>query len=75
MEALQLFGEKLSRYHADIVQRSGPISVLPLFGPDHGAAFASPFSGVKLAGVKGYANITIENAGESAFSITPGQRR
>jgi hypothetical protein len=71
MEALQLFGEKLSGYHAGSVQRSGPISVLPLFGPDHGAAYASPLSGLKLAGVKGYGNVTLENAGARGVAIVP----
>src|ERR1041384_5428821 len=71
MDTLQFFGEKLSGYHVGSVQRSGVMSVLPLFGPDHGAQFASPLSGLKLAGVKGYGNITLESSAERGVAIVP----
>jgi hypothetical protein len=71
METLQLFGEKLSGYHAGSVQRSGLLSVLPLFGPDHGVTYATPLSGLKLAGVKGYGNVTLENTAGRGTAIIP----
>src|SRR5437660_446222 len=43
-------------------QQSGPMTVLPVFGPDAGAAFAPPLSGLKLGGVKrGYGNVELSN--------------
>lgn len=52
----------LKGYHFASPQRSGALTVLPLFGREHTGRFAPPLSGLKLAGVKGYGNITLENA-------------
>jgi len=54
------------------VQRSGALAVLPLYGPDTNGKFAGPLSGLKLAGVKGYGNVELENPrGSSGISIVP----
>lgn len=42
------------------LQRSGPMAVAPLFGPDRGARFMPPLSGLKLSRVAGYGNVEIE---------------
>jgi hypothetical protein len=52
-------------------QQSGPMSVLPVFGPDAGQAFAPPLSGLKLGGVKrGYGNVELSN-GMPGVAIVP----
>src|SRR3954451_2909095 len=52
-------------------QQSGPMTVLPVFGPDAGAAFAPPLSGLKLGGVKrGYGNVELSN-GMPGVAVVP----
>jgi hypothetical protein len=53
------------------VQQSGPLSVLPLFGPDRGDRFAPPLSGLKLEGVRGYGNVELANPASQGVSILP----
>ena len=38
-------------------QRSGSMTVLPLFGEDRKDRFATPLTGLKLAGVAGYGKV------------------
>jgi len=47
-----------------VPQRSGPMSVIPLFGPDAGARFVPPLSGMKLTRVAGYGSVEIECRGD-----------
>ena len=42
-------------------QRSGAMTVVPLMGADRNGHFAPPLSGLKLAGVRGYGNVEMEN--------------
>jgi len=42
------------------LQRSGPLTIAPLFGPDRGARFMPPLTGLKLSRVAGYGNVEIE---------------
>lgn len=52
-------------------QQSGPMTVLPVFGPDTGKAFAPPLSGLKLGGVKrGYGNVELSN-GMPGVAVVP----
>ena len=52
-------------------QQSGPMTVLPVFGPDAGNAFAPPLSGLKLGGVKrGYGNVELSN-GMPGVAVVP----
>jgi hypothetical protein len=52
-------------------QRSGPLTVVPVFGPDHGGRFTPPLSGLKLAGVRGYGNVELHHAGTDGVAIVP----
>jgi hypothetical protein len=52
-------------------QRSGPLTMVPLFGPDHGPQFVPPLSGLKLAGVRGYGNVDLHNPAPDGVAILP----
>jgi hypothetical protein len=52
-------------------QRSGALTVLPLFGPDGDGKFAPPLSGLKLSKVKGYGNVELENPTGAGVAIVP----
>ena len=52
-------------------QQAGPLTVLPLFGPDANGKFTPPLSGIKLAGVRGYGNVELHNPGRSGVAILP----
>jgi hypothetical protein len=77
--AMQLYdlGPDLTALQIGMPQQSGPMTVLPVFGPGRGDAdasgagsgFAAPLSGLKLGGVKrGYGNVELHNPGPSAGS-------
>jgi hypothetical protein len=53
------------------VQRSGQMSVLPVFGPDRDGRFAPPLSGLKLEGVRGYGNVELCNPAAGGVAIVP----
>jgi hypothetical protein len=53
------------------VQQSGPMSVLPLFGPERDGYFAAPLSGLKLEGVRGYGNVELHNPSPKGVAIVP----
>jgi hypothetical protein len=61
----------LKPFHVGCLQQSGPLSVLPLFGPDLGDRFAPPLSGLKLEGVRGYGNVELANPAPQGVSILP----
>lgn len=53
-------------------QRSGTMTMLPVFGPDNKEKFSSPLSGLKLSRVKGYGNVEVENpSGGGGTAIVP----
>lgn len=52
-------------------QKSGFLTVLPVFGPDRGERFTSPLSGLKLSRVNGYGNLELHNPGEEGIAIAP----
>lgn len=51
-------------------QCSGPLAVVPLFGPEAPGDYVAPLSGLKLSAVRGYGNMELENAG-SGVAIVP----
>jgi hypothetical protein len=53
------------------VQRSGPMSMVPVFGPDRAGRFAPPLSGLKLEGVRGYGNVELCNPAAQGVAIVP----
>jgi ARG/rhodanese/phosphatase superfamily protein len=61
----------LAAYRVGLPQRSGPLTVVPLFGPDRGAEFAGPLSGLKLSRVEGYGNVELSNPGGTGLAIVP----
>jgi hypothetical protein len=74
---MQLYdlGADLTAFQVGMPQQSGPMTVLPVFGPDRSAgsvAFVPPLSGLKLGGVKrGYGNVELHNAGTAGVAIVP----
>jgi hypothetical protein len=61
----------LKCFRIGCVQQSGPLSVLPLFGPDRADRFAPPLSGLKLEGVRGYGNVELANPAPQGVAILP----
>lgn len=51
-------------------QRSGPMAVVPLFGPEAEGDWVAPLSGLKLSAIRGYGNMELENAG-AGVAIVP----
>jgi ARG/rhodanese/phosphatase superfamily protein/ARPP-2-like protein len=51
----------LSNYRFGSPQRSGRMTVLPLFGPNRDSRFAAPLTGLKLSGVEGYGEVEMQN--------------
>jgi hypothetical protein len=52
-------------------QRSGALTVVPIFGPGRNGAFAPPLSGLKLAQVKGYGSMELANPAPGGIAIVP----
>jgi hypothetical protein len=52
-------------------QQSGPLSVLPVFGPQRDGAFAPPLSGLKLEGVRGYGNVELACPSPRGVAVVP----
>jgi hypothetical protein len=61
----------LPPYRFGRLQSSGVLSMVPLFGPDHGGAYTPPLSGLKLAGVRGYGNVELKNPSPAGVTIVP----
>lgn len=53
------------------LQTSGAVAMVPLFGPDGGGRFTPPLSGLKLAGVRGYGNVELNNPSPAGITIVP----
>lgn len=61
----------LSRFHMGSPQKSGSMSVVPIFGPDLNGKYNSPLSDLKLAQVKGYGNMELLNPSSRGVAIVP----
>ena len=68
---LALRGFDLAPYRFGLPQRSGAMTVVPVFGPDQDGRFAGPLSGLKLSRVRGYGNLELSNPGEKGVAIVP----
>jgi hypothetical protein len=57
------------------LQASGALAMMPLFGPDGGpdggGRFTAPLSGLKLAGVRGYGNVELNNPAPAGVTVVP----
>ncbi|MEW6267262.1 MAG: DUF6569 family protein [Thermodesulfobacteriota bacterium] len=51
-------------------QRSGAMTVVPLFGPEAQGRFVSPLTGLKISRVAGYGNVELENP-DGGVAIVP----
>ncbi len=51
-------------------QVSGPLAVIPVFGPDR-TGYAAPRTSLKLSAVKGYGNLELENRPGGGLAIVP----
>lgn len=60
-------------YRFGAPQQSGPMTVLPVFGPaEKGGRFAPPLGGLKLGGVKrSYGNVELHNSSRDGTVIVP----
>jgi hypothetical protein len=61
----------LSSYRLGRPQRSGVLSVVPIFGPNHNGKYVYPRSGLKLSKVSGYGNLELLNSSTSGIGIIP----
>ena len=64
-------GFDLMPYRFGSPQRSGVMTVVPIFGPDADGRFAGPLSGLKLSQVKGYGNVELHNPVPGGVAIVP----
>ena len=73
MDKLKLIPQALdlSDYRFGTPQRSGTMTVLPLFGNNGNGKFSSPLSGLKLSRVKGYGSVELENPSGGGTAIVP----
>ncbi|MBX7221518.1 MAG: hypothetical protein K1Y36_16325 [Blastocatellia bacterium] len=62
---------ELKSFRTGEAQVSGPLAVVPIFGPDRGTRFVGPQSGLKLSQVRGYGNMELACAVESGVVIIP----
>lgn len=60
-----------SNYHFGRPQRSGNLTVVPLFGPNRPGNFTGPLSGLKLNRVNGYGNLELHNPSAAGIAIVP----
>jgi len=61
----------LGSYRFGTPQRSGPMTMVPIFGTDHNGKFTYPRSGLKLSKVKGYGNMELSNPSATGVAIVP----
>jgi len=61
----------LKKYSLGEPQKSGAMTVLPVFGPKRNGNFTSPIKGLKLSKVKGYGNLELTNPSDSGVAIVP----
>ncbi len=61
----------LAAHRPGRLQTSGALGMVPLFGPDRGGACTPPLSGLKLAGVRGYGNVELNNPSPAGVTVVP----
>lgn len=63
----------LSSLRFGIPQRSGTMTVLPVFGHDNSESerYSAPLSGLKLSQVRGYGNVELANPSAEGVAIVP----
>jgi hypothetical protein len=61
----------LSSYQFGMPQKSGLMTVVPIFGSDFNGKFTGPLSGLKLSGVRGYGTVELSNPSETGIAIVP----
>ncbi|SFJ75521.1 ARPP-1 family domain-containing protein [Thermoflavimicrobium dichotomicum] len=61
----------LSEYRLGLPQRSGVMTVIPIFGPEAEGAFSPPLIGLRLNRVVGYGNVELSNVSEEAVAVVP----
>ena len=52
-------------------QRSGAMTIVPIFGPDSNGRFSPPLTGLKLSKVKGYGHVELANPSQHGVAIVP----
>jgi hypothetical protein len=60
-----------STYRFGMPQRSGNLTLIPLFGPNRTGNFTNPLSGLKLSRVNGYGNLELHNPSAEGIAIVP----
>ncbi|MEB3828238.1 ARPP-1 family domain-containing protein [Phormidium sp. CCY1219] len=73
MECKQLVPQAfdLAPYQFGMPQKSGFLTVVPIFGNDRNGQFTSPLSGLKLSRVTGYGSVELANPGDTGLAIVP----
>src|SRR5262249_21134425 len=61
----------LAGYRLGQPQKSGPMTVVPVFGPERGQKYGLSATGLKLSQVKGYGNLEISNLAGAGLAIVP----
>jgi hypothetical protein len=63
----------LSNYRFGMAQKSGKMTVVPIFGsrPGNAEKYTSPLSGLKLSQVRGYGNMELVNPSPKGVAIAP----
>ena len=61
----------LSPYQFGMPQRSGAMTILPIFGPEAEGGFATPLSGLNLSRVRGYGSVELANRSDGGVAIIP----
>ncbi len=61
----------LSPYQFGIPQKSGPMTVVPIFGPEREGKYTGPLSGLKLSRVTGYGSVELANPDTTGIAIVP----
>jgi hypothetical protein len=71
LQPLALRAVDLAAYRLGQPQRAGVLTMLPIFGPEYGAAIVLPRSGLKLARVVSYGRVELTNPAPGGVAIVP----
>jgi hypothetical protein len=61
----------LSEYRLGFPQRSGVLTILPIFGPEVEQGFTLPLTELRLSRVQGYGNVELFNSSQEDVAIVP----
>ncbi|HUS16017.1 MAG TPA: DUF6569 family protein, partial [Chloroflexia bacterium] len=61
----------LAPYQFGAPQRTGALTIMPIFGPEREGDFVPPLSGLKLSQVRGYGNMELSVGGSTGIAIVP----